>query len=73
MTLPNDVARCPGVSEMGAPDPIRLCINCARRQAIGTGGPRTPHIFPPAGLRQKGDGLAIYCETRIEAAPIKAT
>lgn len=61
--LPNDVARCPGVSEMDGPEPIRLCSDCARFKA--TGGPRTPQIWPPAGLRQKGDGAAIYCDSRI--------
>ena len=66
-TLPNDVARCPGITEVNARLPINLCATCARWQSLGTGGPRTPHIPPAAGLRDTGDRVAIYCDMRIGA------
>ena len=65
-TLPNDVARCPGVAEVNAKLPIRICETCARWQSMGTGGPATMHIQAPARLRHDGDGMVIFCDRRIE-------
>ena len=65
MDLPYDVARCPGLLENGHPSPVRLCMSCARYWGQATGGPRTPYIQPPAGIREMGERVEIYCDSRM--------
>ena len=47
MSLPYDKSRCWGRK---APNghPVTVCLDCQRRLAAGTGGPRTPYFSPPA-------------------------
>lgn len=56
MTLPNDIARCPGVGS-DAEGWREGCERCARRTA--TGGERTPWMTPPPIV-------AFECEFLIE-------
>ena len=67
MPIPNDVARCPGVTEVNAAQPIRLCATCDRWRFLGTGGPRTPNIQPAIVIRADGNGAYLFCENRIAA------
>ena len=65
MTLPNDIARCPGITEVGYRLPVRLCATCARWQSIGTGGERTPHMEPAAVIRLRENSASLACDYRI--------
>lgn len=66
MTLPFDVARCRGITEVNAIKPINICTTCALWQSLGTGGPLTPHIAPAAAIRADENGWHMHCDYRIE-------
>lgn len=65
--LPNDVARCSGITDHSNKQPVPLCATCARWQAIGTPHQGAKQIGPAAQIVRDGFKLYLACELRISA------
>lgn len=59
MTLPNDIARCPGWGD-GPEDWLEECLDCQRRAA-----PPGPNNIAPPQI------IVLWCENYIEPDPVR--